>query len=45
MIQIQRNGYKIGFSRLYNRFYVKKGNVVYEEFEKQEDAIKWANNN
>lgn len=41
----QVNGYKITFSKMYNKFQVKKNGVCYEEFNLIEDAIKWCKNN
>lgn len=50
MKAIQRNGYKISFSKTYEKWVVKVfrpliGWVALEEFEKRENAIKWAKNN
>ena len=42
---IQRNGYKIGWSKVYEKYYVEKNGKILEEFDDQNKAIQWALNN
>lgn len=42
---IQVNNYKISYSNVYEKWQVKKGKVVLEEFVEKDKAIKWAKEN
>ena len=42
---VQINNYIIQFNMIYEKYQVRKGKVIYEEFTKQKDAINWAKEN
>lgn len=42
---MERNGYSIDFSEIYEKFQVSANEVVYEEFDDIQDAIEWAESN
>jgi len=39
---IQRNGYKIRYSKTYDIIQVSKGKVIFEEFKTLDSAVIWA---
>lgn len=41
---IKRNGYKIHYSRAYDRWRVSKDKIILEEFVERRKAIEWAEN-